>query len=71
MRKNIKRKNNILNFITGCAMGSILVGVNLLNWTGPYQQVNFKIAAVIMIVAGVLWLVPFVLVNRKVLFKKY
>lgn len=68
MRKKIKRKNNILSFITGCAIGSILVGINLLNWPGPYQQVKFKIAAVIMIVVGVLWLVPFILVNRKILF---
>ena len=71
MRKKIRRRNNILSAITGGAMGSILAGVSILNWQGVYQQMQYKVAAVIMIVVGVLWLVPFVLVNRKILFKKY
>ena len=71
MRKKIRRRNNILSFITGGAMGSILSGISILNWQGVYQQMQYKVAAVIMIVVGVLWLVPFVLVNRKILFKKY
>jgi hypothetical protein len=71
MRKKIRRKNNILSFITGGATGSILAGISILNWQGVYQQTQYKIAATIMIVVGVVWLVLFAYVNRKILFKKY
>ena len=71
MRKKIKRKNNILSFITGGAIGSILAGISVLNWQGVYQQTQYKIAATIMIVVGAAWLILFAYVNRKILFKKY
>jgi hypothetical protein len=71
MRKKIRRKNNILSAITGGAIGSILAGISILNWQGAYQQAQCKIAAVIMIVVGVVWLILFTIANRKKLFKKF
>ena len=69
MRNKCTRKNNILSALIGAAIGCILSGVSVLNWTGVYQQTSYKVVAIIMIIIGALWLVLFTYINRKVLFR--
>jgi hypothetical protein len=69
MRNKYTRRNNILSALTGAAIGLILTGINVLNWTGLYQLPVYKIVSVVMITVGSIWLVLFTYVNRKVLFR--
>ena len=70
MKNKITRKNNILSLVFGIAIGCILTGISVLNWSGVYQQTCYKIAAAIMIILGACWISLFLLVNRKILFRK-
>ena len=69
MRNKYTMKNNILSALTGAAIGCVLTGINILNWTGVYQLPVYKIVSVVMITVGSIWLVLFTYVNRKVLFR--
>lgn len=69
MRNKYTRRNNILSALTGAAIGFILTGINVLNWTGLYQLPVYKIVSIVMITVGSIWLVLFTYVNRKVLFR--
>lgn len=69
MKNKITRKNNILSAVLGAACGCILSGISILNWSGVYQQTCYKVIATIMIVVGACWIMLFVFVNRKILFR--
>ena len=69
MRNKCTRKNNILSALLGVAIGCVLFGINLLNWTGVYQLPVYKVIAIIMIIVGVVWISLFIYVNRKILFR--
>ena len=69
MKNKITRKNNILSAVIGAACGCILAGISVLNWSGVYQQTCYKVIATTMIVIGACWIVLFVFVNRKILFR--
>lgn len=57
-------KNLILNVITGLAMGSVPMGFALIGAVGL-----FKTISTIMIIFGICWLVPFVIINKKAIYK--